>query len=244
MNLLALRTAAYDLLLMSATENLASTTELTRYINQAQNRLHQRVAAKQLNFFSVTADLSEVVDATTINLPTDLYEIQYAERIGGGGSSERRPVPMRRIRKSNDSTYETRHVSQYGGVVNRRPLHYIMEGRARIRLVPTPQEALTGYIRLYYVFKPAEMVSDTHVPFQQSVGTGGAGKDDLAEYHDILYLMAARRVAAKEESSNVYGMISNELNERLQELDDYLATVDNSPRWVQTGIDDHMMFDY
>ena len=246
MNLGELRTAAYDWLLMSSTENLASPTELNRYLNQAQRRLHRRVVMEQLNFFSATTDLSEAADTATIDLPTTLYEIQFIERIAGTNASEERPIPMRRIGKSNDSFYENRVNLRYGGLSgssNRLPLTYAVEGKARIRLMPTPKNAQTNSIRLYYTFKAADMTADTHVPFQETAGTGGSGTDDLSEFHEIIWMMAAMLVASKEEDSPRYGLLRAELDTLLEELDQYVSSVDNSPRWVQAALEDDDMFD-
>ncbi len=246
MTLLELRTAAYDWLLMSATENLASPAELTRYINEAQRRLHRRVVMEQLNFFSATADLNEVANTATVSLPVTLYEIQFLERISGSGASAERPIPMRRIGKGNDAAHENRVNLRYGGSSsssNRIPLTYMVEGRTRIRLMPTPTSAQTGSLRLYYTHKVADMTADAHVPFQETARTDPAGYDDLSEYHEILWKMAAQQVLAKEEDSPRYGLLKDQVMTLLDELDQYVSSVDNSPRWMQATLEDDDMFD-
>lgn len=241
MNLGELREAVNDWVQQDSLDYIANPDEVNRYINESMRRIHQRVEGKQLNFFKATALLSEVAGTETITLPSSVYRVVRFERIVGLGASATRPSPMRRISDGNDTVWMASASRATGA--RSYPLHYVMEGQSRIRLVPTPGQSATNSIRVHYIFKPADMTADTNVPFQESAGSGGAGTDDLSEYHDIIWKMAAQMVAAKEENTGVYSLLGDQVKERMVELELYLSHVDTGPRFVNVSIEDEDMFD-
>jgi hypothetical protein len=241
MDLGELREAVQDWTQQSSLDYIAAPSEINRYINESQRRIHQRVAAKQLNFFKSTALLSEVVGVNTVNLPSSLYRLVRLERIVGGFASASHPAPMKRISDGNDTVWQSH--GAYATRIQNYPHLYVMEGQKRIRLHPTPGISATDSMRVHYIFKPADMTADGHVPFQETAGTGGAGTDELSEYHDIIWKMASQMIAAKESDSEKYSLLKDQTSERMGELEFYLSNVDSGPRWVNVSIEDIDMFD-
>ncbi len=177
-------------------------TEILQYLRDSEMKLFVMVAAAHENFFRTTSTLSEVAGTALISLPTNTYRLLRLERIVGGQASSTNPIPLIPVDR-NDSSIDfargARYPFNYDGTAS-YPHYYQMHGQKQIELMPTPNLSATDSLRISYIARPAAMAGDTHVPFQITAGTGGAGNDNLAEFHDILVLSVIEKCFLKEES--------------------------------------------
>lgn len=177
-------------------------TEILRYLTDSEMKLFVMIAAAHENFFRTTTTLSEVAGTATINLPTNTYRLLRLERIVGFQSSTTNPIPLIPVDRNDgaiDFARGARYPFNYDGTTS-YPQYYQMHGQKQIELMPTPSLSATDSLRLSYIARPAAMAGDTHVPFQITAGTGGAGTDNLVEFHDILVLAVVEKCFLKEES--------------------------------------------
>lgn len=203
-----------------------SATELQQYIRDAELDLFLIVAATHENFFRTSSTLSEVAGTALISLPTNTYRLLRLERLIGLGASSTNPAPMIPVDR-NDSSIELAKGRRYPfdndgtGVY---PMYYQMHGQKQIELLPTPSISATDSLKVIYVYRPAAMTADSHVPFQSSAGTGGAGTDNLSEFHDIIALSVVEKCMVKEESFAQSDRIRALRMEREAKLRQYLTS--------------------
>lgn len=246
MNLGQLKTAFYNAIGGSASNSHVSATEVVDFLNEEQRRLFHIIAAKEASFFEAITYLSEVASTEAINLPTDCYQVIRIQRVGGiSGASETNPFPMTAIQNSNDADWNTNPGYSFESMVtNRTPSFYQVVGQKKLRLRPRPTASNTNSLKLFYIYRPADMGSDANVPFQQVAGSGGAGLDNLADWHDLLWRGAVLQAYAKEADVEVYQLMRNEYQERMGELRAYLDRVYQAPRFIQVSPEDSDMFDF
>jgi len=224
MNLGELRDQAYNYTGQTATQNNSGPAEVDVYLNQGQNMVHGEVCRQFQSFFSTTGLLSEVADTSVINLPVDCYQLKRVERIlPAGASGDVVPYTIPRI-KENRHEIESGRFSYVGPERFASPLErgYLQLGQKQIELVPAPAESRASSLKIYYISKPAAMTSNTHVPFQGTAGTGGIGKDDLEEFHDMLWMWAAIMMLNKEGSLQEAGALGSMFATRKMDLLNHL----------------------
>lgn len=216
-------------------------SEIQQYIRDGELKLFVLVADKNENFFSTSTTLSEVAGVATINLPTNLYRILYLERVFGNGATSADPQFIQPVDRNVSSISMARGSGwPYSSVTDTSyPSYYMMQGQKTIELLPAPTSSSTDSLRLSYIARPAAMAGDTHVPFQITAGVGGAGTDNLTEFHDIIALYAIEKCLLKEEAYPQMDRISGMRRERERELTDYLNRMQvQAPRGINVTPDE------
>lgn len=213
--------------------------EVDRYLRAAELDLFTAIVDKHEYFFTTTTTLNEVGGAATINLPTNCYKVLKIERLIGLGTSSAFPSELEKVDRNRWAIDEARGWNRFpiSGMVD-YPMHYFMHGQKIIELVPAPANSSTGSLRLTYVYRPAAMSAPTDVPFQISAGSGGAGLDNLEEYHEILPLKALEKCLVKEESFAQADRIRGERMKREGDLIRFLTEMSESRSRRITVTDD------
>ena len=238
MTRLEMQTAVFDLLQSNSSgagAGVWTPSEVQQYIRDYELKLFVMIAGVHENFFRTTTTLSEVAGTATVDLPTNNYRILELERISGAGSSAVNPIPMVAISRTSDARDHARGtvlpIDSSGS--RAYPVHFLTHGQKQIELVPVPSVSVTNSLKLGYVYRPAAMTADSHVPFQLSAGTGGTGTDNLAEFHDIIVLGAAEKAMLKEEGYPQMDRIQSMRREREAELVRYLKSMQvQGPRYI------------
>jgi len=218
-----------------------SASQIHQYIRDGELKMFAIVADKHENFFSTSTTLSEAANVGLVDLPTNLYRVLYIERIVGDGASSTNPVEMHPIDANVTQIRMARGMSwPFTGQTNSPyPSYYMMHGQKQIELFPAPTQANTNSLRLWYVFRPAAMAADSDVPFQASAGTGGAGKDSLSEFHEIIPLYALEKCLLGEESYPQMDRVTAMRRERERELVEYLNKMQiQAPRGIHVTADE------
>lgn len=238
MNFGEIRNYGFDFLKTNAAQGPWTAEEFNRYIHDGHMKMFGLVADTFEHFFAVQTTLSETTGVDTIDLPTDLYRILSLERVKGIQATPTSPTFLIKVdRTPSDISgwrgypylFATYTTSAY-------PMAYYAIGQKQIRLLPIPGTTTPDSLRLTYVFRPVQLSSDTDVPFQQTAGTGGAGKDSLVEFHDIIPLYAVEKclLTPGEENPALAGEVRNLRLERENELKTYLSKINlQTPRAIE-----------
>jgi len=214
--------------------------EIQQYIRDEELRLFVHIVGKDEDFFQTTATLSEVANQQRYTLPTNFYKGLRLERIAGGLASPTTPIVMNPVDRNVDSITLARSVYWpfIGGGTMSFPMNYQLIGQNSLDLYPIPASSLTNSLKLTYAARPAGMVNITDVPFQIANGPGGAGKDDLQEWHDIIAMGATQRALEHEEAYAQADRMGARYAARLGELSAYLAQINvQAPRYVRVTED-------
>lgn len=249
MNLRELREAIYDFLQAEPDRGLWSSQEIDRYIHQSHMKLFGHVAEAMEDFCVTTVTISEVADQADYDLATDLVRLVWARRVvNSSGGALTRPIPLRRVSRNVIEVYRR---SQGGPSTSTSAGSladaFYLTGQRQITLLVTPTASLTNSIQIRYVFRPAQMTQDIHVPFQQTAGIGGTGKDNLEEYHDLIWMYAAQIALLKEENMAMAGGLDSMYSRRLEELQNHIDRVNiHEPQFVHrsTTEEDGLEDDY
>ena len=218
-----------------------SASEIQQYIRDGELKLFVLIADKNENFFSTSTTVSEVANTAAINLPTNLYRIQYVERIVGNGASTTAPQFVSPVDRNTTAISMARGANWplVTTTDSPYPCFYMMHGQKTIEMVPAPTSSNTNSLRVSYIARPAAMAADTDVPFQITAGVGGAGTDNLVEFHDIIALYAVEKCLLKEESYPQMDLITGMRRERERELVDYLNRMQvQAPRGIHVTPDE------
>ena len=220
-----------------------SQQEIQQYIRDEELRLFVHIVGKDEDFFQSTATISEVASQRRYSLPTNFYKGLRVERIAGGLSSPSTPIIMNPVDRNADS--ETLARGAYwpfiGGGTMPFPMNYQLIGQNSIDLYPTPSGSIANSILVTYAARPTGMVASTDVPFQLSAGPGGAGKDDLREWHDIIAMGTTQRALEHEEAYAQADRMGARYAARLAELTNYLAQINvQAPRYIRVTEDTWM----
>jgi len=211
-------------------------TEIERYIRDEELRLFTHVVGKDEDFFYVEGTpISEVAGQKLYQLPTNLYKLLRLERIAGLEASPENPITLAVVDHNYSSIQRARSRMLMTSTVRTvfAPMHYQLHGQSQFELMPTPSSALANSLRPVYAARPAGMVDPSDVPFQITTGPGGAGKDDLREYHDIIALGACEKALLHEEAYPQADRVKMSRLERTRELDQYLSQINvQTPRFV------------
>lgn len=244
MTRLELQTYALNMLQANASgagAGIWSASEIQQYLRDGELKLFVMVADKNENFFSTSTTLSEVAGTAAISLPTNLYRLLYVERIVGNGASTTSPQFVQPIDRNTTQIAMARgmnwpYVTQTN---NPYPCYYMMHGQKTIEMMPAPTSSNTDSLRISYIARPAAMSADSDVPFQITAGTGGSGKDNLSEFHDIIALYAVEKCLLKEEAYPQMDRITGMRRERERELTDYLNRMQvQAPRGIHVTPDE------
>jgi len=246
MNLGQMRDAVYDFLQEDATNNHISPSEIDRYCNEGMHKVHAIAAEQFEGFFRTDTTLSEVVDVSFIALPNDLLRISRLERLKGNHlpTTLRTPYTIPRL---TDSYFEIDRarggLDVFWGARNSN-VGYIQHGQARIEMVPAPSATTADSLKLHYVYRPATMAQDTHVPFLQAAGAGSGTLAILEEYHDLIWKWALMYAISKEGDSTQMQLVNRMYQERLDDMKKYLDRMnEQEPRYVNAA-DDMDFFEY
>lgn len=246
MDLGELRTAAYDFTGMSATQNNVSPIEVDRYLNEGQNDLHSKIALRHQSFFTAEATLNEVAGAKLINLPVDTHFLLRVDRVKTSGSvGGPLPYTMQRFRNNyRDRDQGRSFLAGQISIPGPQERGYVQLGQKQIEIVPAPLTSLTGSLEISYIYRPALMTDDTHVPFQKTAGTGGIGLDNLVEYHDLIYLYALIRMLNREAMGGEARAIQDGYDRRFVTMMADLQQMNlQEPDYIAQG-DSQEMFDF
>lgn len=240
MNLGQLRDAVYDYMGESSTENHIASSEINRYLNEGQSQLFCAIAELFEGFFRTSTTLSEVADTAEIALPNNCYRVSRLDRLkNNGGGALNLPYTMNRLADSRYSYDQSRGV--FGQIYGLREHEtgYIQHGQTQIELVPAPKSSTTDSLKLYYVYRPAEMTDDKHVPFQATAGPGSGTLHDLQEYHDLIWKWALMYALGKEQATTQFQLIDRQYQQRMDELKKYLDRMnEQEPRFVNMSEED------
>lgn len=217
--------------------------EIQQYIRDEELRLFVHIVGKDEDFFQTTATLSEVANQQRYTLPTNFYKGLRVERIAGGNASPATPIIMNPVDRNADS--ETLARGAYwpfiGGGTMPFPMNYQLIGQNSLDLYPMPSSTIASSIKVTYAARPIGMTQPTDVPFQITAGPGGAGKDDLREWHDIIAMGATQRALEHEEAYPQADRMGSRYAARLAELSKYLAQINvQAPRYVRVTEDTWM----
>lgn len=232
-----LRNYVFDFLMANpsaAGAGIWSQAEVEQYIRDGELKMFCAIADKHDHFCITSTTLSEVANQT-IDTPENCYRIIWLERIAGAGASTQRPFFMQVVDKNFSSVDQARGYwwPYMAGVPTTMPVYYMNHGQKKIELYPTPQISTANSLRLTYIYRPAEMVNDGDRPFQEANGPGGLGRDNLAEFHDIIAKYAIEACLLKEEMYPLADRVKAERLEREGELKNYLGTVNvQMPKFV------------
>jgi hypothetical protein len=239
MNLREIRDRVYNFLQAEEDRGLWGSAEIDGYIHDAHMKVFGYVAEAMEDFCVTTTTISEVASQADYDLPTDLVRLVWARRVVGSGGTLARPWPLRRISRSAAEIYRSTPTGTTSASVGSISDAFYLTGQRQITLLSTPSAAVTNSIQIRYVFRPAQMTQDDHVPFQQTAGSGGAGFDNLEEYHDLLWLDAAQLALMKEESDAMAAGLSRRYSMRLEELQNHIDRVNiHEPRFVAPASND------
>ena len=240
-----LKTAYFDHLQITPTSGHVDLSEGERHLNEAMRELHSLIAGKFEGFFETSALLNEVSGATEIALPTNLLRINRLRRLAGHGASATNPLPMHRVARSNADTVVSTTAADYGvysaGQANH--LVYYPRGQKMIVLVIPAAANRTGSLELFYTYRPATMTADAHTPYQEVAGAGGAGLDNLEDWHHLIWMRACLKAMSKEDDMATYQMHKQNTAEAMEEMWMALALIDQSPRYMTVPEDQHPFFD-
>lgn len=244
MTRLQLETRAFDFLQSAASGagvGIVGQAEMRENLREGELKMFEMVANKHKDFFSTTAQLTETENVSTIDLPTNLYRILYLQRIAGNNASTNNPLFMQVV----DHNVTSMSLARGGDWPFYRvgstsfPMYYRMIGQKQIELIPPPLATTANALLLTYVYRPAQMAADADVPFQSTAGAGGSGKDNLSEFHDIIWMCAVEKALLKEESFAQMDRMIALRREREREMMDYLSqTQTHQPRYINVSPDE------
>lgn len=239
MNLLQLETYVANFLQVDVafTTGNWSKAQVDQYLFDGEMRVFTLVASQHEDFFHTTALLSETANTATVNTPTNCYRIMDLERVSGGSATTTNPMQMTKI----DRTPEARNIARAAsgllsplGTATGYPMYYMSHGQKTIELFPIPTSTIANSLLLTYAFSPAGMTATTDVPFQISVGSGGAGKDNLVEWHDLIAKFATYACLNQEEAFPQADRVMSEIQKRERELLTFLASTNvQAPAGIQ-----------
>lgn len=228
MNLLDLKSWAYGFLQATKDDGNWPEAEMERYARDEEMRLFVHVVGKDEDFFYVVSSpISEVAGQGVYSLPTNCYKVIRLERIFGLDATVNNPIVMEIVDHNFSSVQRARSRLLWPGTPGTvyAPFHYQLHGQSQFELFPPPSTALPNSLRVVYAARPAGMVLPTDVPFQITSGPGGAGLDNLSEFHDIIALGMCVRALEHEEAYPQADRMERRYQERLRELDRYLAQI-------------------
>lgn len=237
MNFLALQTAVYDLTSSSATKGIASATEVKRWINEGQRKVATQIAELMEGHFKAQTNISEVADQTSYNLPSDCIRVISLERTKDpNGVALGLPYFIKKVNDDTHSIDDNRHQQPANAGNKSYGDTYFQVGLTSFTLLTGSPGTATDSLRLTYIARVADMVSDDDDPFQfgsTAPKTAGAGDPTFDEWHDILYLYACERVFLKEENWDQHGHTKQMRMEREHELRQFLDRANTqAPRTV------------
>lgn len=216
-------------------------SEIQQYIRDSELKLFTLIADKHEMFFSTSSTLSETSGTNTISLPTNLYRIIYLERLIGNMATSTSPIFMQPVDRNMTSIGLARG-SSWPNVLTQNqpyPMYYMLHGQRQIELMPTPAVTVSNSLKVTYIFRPAAMASDSDVPFQATAGAGGAGTDNISEFHDIIPLYVLEKCLLKEESYPQMDRITSMRVERERNLTDFLSRMQvQAPRGIHVTPDE------
>lgn len=245
MNLGELRRAAQDFAGVDDADTHVTPVEWNRFINRAHKQLGVLINGSFKNFFKAETYLSEVLGERNITTPANMTRMVTFQRVAGYGATDINRVPMKRDGHRNQDLAGMRFIdpstdqSRTGNVHNRYSLH----GQKQITLLLPPEASRTDSLRLEFIFAPADMTEDEHVPFQEIAGPGGAGTDLLNEHHDLIWMSAVMLSYAKEEALNQYQALKAEYRDGLNLLMRDLEVLNEEPLDVGVSEDNSHLFD-
>lgn len=238
MNLLQLETYVANFLQVATdfTNGNWSKAQVDQYLFDGEMRVFTAVAAQHEDFFWATSTLSETANVATVNLPVNCYRIMDMERIVGGSASTSSPMQMTKL----DRTPEARNIARAASTLmgpssaTSYSMYYMSHGQKMVELVPAPTVTVANSLLLTYCFSPIGMAAPTDVPFQAVAGTGGAGKDNLPEWHDLIAKFAIYSCLNQEESFPQADRVMSEIQKRERELLTFLASTNvQAPAGIQ-----------
>lgn len=209
-----------------------ATQDLIDNVDAGHQKMFTRVANQAEGFFETFDDLNEVAGVKTIDLPAQLHKLVRLERIKSGSTVLDIPIPLDRIQRDRSSitAYRSANRATSLSVIQ----GFYMLGQKQIVLEPAPGAASTGGLRCHYVFRPAKMTADAHEPFQKTAGAGGSGKDNLAEFHEIIALYALESMLMKMRDQERASFFMQRRMEREGELTAYLRGINmQEPRYAR-----------
>ena len=226
MTRLELQDFILEFLQASTSKGIWTAAQIQRHIATAQFKMFTMVANLYERFCWTQSLINEVADQTAYSLPVDMYRLLFLERVNDAvsGAALNNPYFLKAITSVNSEEIDFHRRTAPVGQVRPQDETFYTQGQKTFILIQPSVATLTGSLRLSYIFRPAEMTSDTHVPFQQTSGTGGAGKDNLEEFHDVIALYALEMALLKEANA-VYQPISQRRLEREMELRRYLENI-------------------
>lgn len=230
-NVIAIRTGVEELLkcaFLPVQKGPWTAAQFLRTLNSFQNSLFIKIAGLNDGFFEDYDYLDETSGQSIYNFPTTLFKIVMLERIIGGGATAEKPLEIYPLQRTAEDALAARGMATATlGLEFYEPI-----AQKTFRLVPASTQTVTGSLRLRNVFKPADLVNDTDVPFQKTNGMGGAGKDSLSEWHDVLMLGVAERLCKANKEIERAQMFQSDRMEREQELAALLKpTMKQRPRY-------------
>lgn len=245
MNFQELKIAYFDCQMITPTSGHVNQVEAERHLNEAQREIHNEVAAKFAGFFETSVTLSEVSGAQEINLPTNLLRIDRLQRVAGYSASLTSPQPMERVNRAHSEVTVSNTITPY---VNQNATgtyynQYYPRGQKQVVLVVPAQATRADSLRLFYTYRCADMTADANVPFQAVAGTGGAGLDNLEDWHHLIWMRAALKGMAKEDDTGTYKMHESETNKAAARMWELLEHLDESPRFINIPEDQGLFFD-
>jgi len=245
MNLGEIQEAVFEFLQIQSNNGHFSPDEVTRHANSGMYRMHQMIAEHFEGFFEVNTTMSETAGQGTYNLPDDLYRLVRLDRLKNDNSSASiSPFTIPKIRHNVSDIDRARVIAPQIRASNVQNRVFRMIGQKQIELIPAPVSTQADSLRLYYIFKPAPMSQSTHEPFQQTAGVATSGMDRLEEFHDIIWMYAARFGIAKEEAQLQYQMLDQQMQERFSDLQTYLDHMNaQEPDFIASSDLVHEYFD-
>lgn len=227
-----LKSFYYGHLQASPTKGPWPETTAERHIEVGHMRMFEHVAHHRGEGFFRTTDLvNEVAAASAYNLPTQTYRVESLERLAGGPSTSLLPYFLQHIDYKSELLGHLRP-NNLSLVIGNFAEQYYQNGQKTFTLVNASTGTVTNAFRVTYIYRPAPMTLDTHVPFQKTAGTGGAGLDNIEDYHDLIAWYALE-IALQQEESAIHRAAVKYRREREAELDHFLHdTNTQEPRTV------------
>jgi len=230
MNFGELKTATYDWLQARPGNSVWLPSEIERYINDGQFEYGRQISKNYEGFFSAAATISEVENQSEYDLPTDLFQLTGVWEAITLPDQQR--IPIRQINSSQDNRFSEFYSSSY-----RRA--FFTRGQKKLVLNVASSVNLADSIAIEYIYRPTKMIDDDDEPWQSVAGPGGTGKDNLEEFHNMLWMHAAVFALAKEGRPDEAVFLRQELAVRKVELLDHLDDISSvEPRYVNYDDED------
>lgn len=162
--------------------------ELQDYAHHAHMALFTMIAAQGDRYFHKTGLINEQAGQKTYDLPLDLERLIRLERVAGGGNAGSLPYTIPALGGGHHEI-EAYRVARPASSTDPLAEAYYQHGQKQIEFVNASISSVTGAFKPYYIFRPARMTADTHVPFMSPAAAAPAtAYDNLDEWHDIIAL--------------------------------------------------------